>query len=114
MIVSTDEVLKHISEKGLLIDVRESKELIHGLIPSAKHIPLGILAEAFMLDSNLFEQTYGFTKPTFSDVIVVYCRTGSRSALAADILSSLGYKVANYKGSIWAWSQIDASVKRYF
>ena len=47
--------------------------------------------------------------------IVVYCRSGSRSARAADFLRRSGYKsVKNLVGGINAWaSKIDPSLPKY-
>ena len=37
--------------------------------------------------------------------LVAYCHSGSRSALAAEILRSLGYNASNYRGSWHEWSR---------
>jgi thiosulfate/3-mercaptopyruvate sulfurtransferase len=37
--------------------------------------------------------------------LVTYCHSGSRSELAAEILRSLGYRAANYRGSWHEWSR---------
>ncbi len=42
--------------------------------------------------------------------IAMYCRSGRRSANAADKLSSAGYKVVNLKGGITAWISKDKKV----
>ena len=36
-------------------------------------------------------------------IIAVYCRSGRRSANAANQLSSVGYQLVNLKGGIMAW-----------
>ena len=36
---------------------------------------------------------------------VAYCHSGSRSQLASEILSSLGYRASNYRGSWHEWSR---------
>jgi sulfur-carrier protein adenylyltransferase/sulfurtransferase len=50
-----------------------------------------------------------------SQEIVIYCRSGRRSAEAADFLQKAGYrKVFNLKGGILAWSdQVDPTVPKY-
>jgi len=40
--------------------VRNKDELIHGKIPTAIHIPLPEIQEAFQLDSERFKEKYGF------------------------------------------------------
>jgi 3-mercaptopyruvate sulfurtransferase SseA len=37
--------------------------------------------------------------------VVVYCHSGARSALAAQIMTRLGYQVRNYVGSWHEWSR---------
>ncbi len=39
--------------------------------------------------------------------VVVYCHSGSRSAIAMQILRSLGYEARNYVGSWHEWSRHD-------
>ncbi len=36
--------------------------------------------------------------------VVAYCHSGSRSAVAAQILSAAGYDARNYRGSWHEWS----------
>lgn len=42
--------------------------------------------------------------------IAVYCRSGRRSAGAADLLAAEGYKLVNLKGGIIAWQEADKPV----
>ncbi len=39
--------------------------------------------------------------------VVAYCHSGSRSAIAAQVLRSLGYDARNYLGSWHEWSRHD-------
>lgn len=39
-----------------------------------------------------FMKLYNRAKPKFTDQIIVYCRTGRRSQIAAETLVKLGYK----------------------
>lgn len=91
-------------EKIELIDVREPYEWdIGNLGPQgARLIPLGSLAaraDEIDVDAD----------------IVVYCRSGARSARAADFLRSRGHeRVRNVEGGILAWSdEIDPSIPKY-
>jgi len=112
--LTTHEVQKAIEEQStLLLDVRKKEELQYGMIPTAKHLPLHELEEAFLLNEDTFKQTYGFSKPTKEQKIICYCRTGGRSKLATLLLRKQGYNVENYEGSIYAWSKIDNTVKVY-
>ncbi len=79
-----------------LIDVREPHELQISALPEAENIPLGTLA------SRLSELNS-------AQEIVLFCKSGTRSARALELLASAGFKkVKNLKGGINAWaSQVD-------
>ncbi|KAJ3307469.1 hypothetical protein HDV03_000117 [Kappamyces sp. JEL0829] len=84
--------------KTFLIDVRNPEELAEGKIPTAISIPLG----------ELLVPTFSFSNLQLSidktDEIVVYCRSGRRSAMAAEVLEMRGFKdVKNYEGSWLDW-----------
>jgi sulfur-carrier protein adenylyltransferase/sulfurtransferase len=103
----TPTVLKELLDRGddiTLIDVREPYEWdIGNLEPQgARLIPLGELP-----------QQYAQIDP--ADDVVVYCRSGARSARAADFLREQGYaRVRNLEGGIRAWSdEVDPSVPKY-
>jgi len=110
-----DELRKLITtkQKYALIDVREPHELQFGMIPTAKNLPLTELPLALTLSDTEFKARYRFKKPTAKDTLILYCRTGGRSERAALFMRGKGYAARNYKGSIWEWSTIDPSVKRY-
>jgi rhodanese-related sulfurtransferase len=75
-----------------LIDVRRPHEYEAGHIPGARHIELNLLQdEAARL---------GADKP-----IVVYCRSGERSAMAAEALRDGGFDAHSLAGGIEAWSE---------
>ena len=115
MIINTDELKDMIdNEKDfVLIDVRNESELRYGMIPKAVHLSLQDFLEAWDLSDDKFYDQYGFRKPSKNKLIVVYCRTGSRSNLATEYLEENGYNVKNYLGSVKAWSRIDDNVKMY-
>lgn len=85
-----------------LLDVREPHEWAIGHLEGAELIPLGELHRS--LDRV----------PRDRDV-VVYCKGGTRSAQAADLLAKAGYeRVYNVTGGIMAWSaEIDPTIPRY-
>ena len=85
-----------------LIDVREPHELEISHIEGANLIPLGQLASRLPeLDS--------------AEDIVLFCKSGTRSARALELLLSAGFrKVKNLKGGINAWArQVDPSQPIY-
>ena len=84
-----------------LIDVREPYEWQIAHLPNARLIPLGQLASAIpSLDRGR--------------EIVVYCRSGKRSADATRRLNAAGLKATNLAGGILRWSDdVDPSVPKY-
>jgi adenylyltransferase/sulfurtransferase len=85
-----------------LLDVREPHELQISALPDATNIPLGTLAARLSeLDS--------------ADDMVVFCKAGTRSTRALELLVTAGFKkVKNLKGGINAWAQeVDKSLPIY-
>jgi rhodanese-related sulfurtransferase len=86
----------------LILDVREDSEVRQGKIEGAKHIPLGVLAK------RIDEVAGNKDKP-----VIVYCRSGNRSAAACGILKRSGFEnVHNLKGGVMAWSQANLPLKK--
>jgi len=83
-----------VSDGALLIDVREPDEYAEGHAPGSVLIPLG------QLPSRLAEIQASQHKP-----VTLICRSGRRSARAAEILLQAGFsKVYNIEGGMIAWS----------
>jgi adenylyltransferase/sulfurtransferase len=85
-----------------LLDVREPHELEISALPNAVNIPLGQLAGRLTeLDS--------------AEEMVIFCKGGTRSARALELLVSAGFKkVKNLKGGINAWArEIDTKLPIY-
>ena len=89
-------------EKIRLIDVREPHEVAISSLPGEELIPLGQLA------SRLPELNS-------AEAMVVFCKTGSRSMRALELLNSAGFKkVKNLKGGINAWArEVDTKMPVY-
>lgn len=87
----------------ILIDVREPAEFDTGHIAGAVNIPRGVLE--FQVDAH--PAVANVSDPALShkdQPIVVYCRTGGRSALAALNLSRMGFSdVRSIGGGITDW-----------
>ncbi|HUA11007.1 MAG TPA: rhodanese-like domain-containing protein [Solirubrobacteraceae bacterium] len=74
-----------------LLDVREQYERDGGYIPGSLHIPLGELpARAGELDPEA--------------PVIVYCRVGSRSLMAAQALDAAGFQATSLAGGIVDWA----------
>eukprot|EP00054_Salpingoeca_dolichothecata_P036595 m.8024 g.8024 ORF g.8024 m.8024 type:complete len:162 (+) comp6864_c0_seq1:34-519(+) len=75
----------------ILLDVRGDEEVAGGMIPTAVHVPIQQIEEAFDMSDSDFQLSYGHRKPKPSDEIIAYCHAGARAALAEQILRSKGY-----------------------
>jgi len=86
--------VKAIAASGAhLIDVRTAEEVAHGVIDGAIHIPLHLLP--------LRAADIPQDKP-----VVMYCRSGARSAQACSFMASKGYgNMHNLSGGIMAWAR---------
>ncbi len=85
------------TQKGfLLIDVRAPEEHGQGFIPGTD----------FNIDFREIKARHREIGAQLSDHIVVYCQSGHRSNIAAEILADLGYShVYNLSGSMNAWQE---------
>lgn len=73
-----------------IVDVRETEELADGIIPGAWHIPLGELPGSHgLLDA---------ARP-----IIAVCRSGRRSASAAEQLAAAGFTAHTMTGGMIEW-----------
>jgi adenylyltransferase/sulfurtransferase len=101
----TVEELKTLRDAGapiVLVDVREPREIAISDLPGSVKIPLGTLPQSL-------------EKLGREDDVVVYCRTGGRSAQAVQFLLANGYsKARNLAGGINRWAEaIDPKMARY-
>ena len=98
--LTVDEVSTAARNGALLVDVREPAELdAIGMIPGAVHAPRGMLE--FWADP-----VNPHHRPELDPGrrTVVYCASGARSALAAQLLRQLGYADAGHlDGGIEGW-----------
>ncbi len=80
-------------EDFVILDVREPSETAGGKISNAIQIPIGSLGK------RISEIEKHKDKP-----VLVYCRTGTRSAIACGNLNKQGFsRVYNLAGGITAW-----------
>ena len=106
------EGLKNRNADYVLIDVRTKDEY------QAGHIPGAYLVQRGVLESHIAKETVweGFRHavPKKTDIIILYCRSGSRSALATKTLMTLGYKnVYSLEGGWNAWHEVYPKLERY-
>jgi rhodanese-related sulfurtransferase len=83
----------------ILVDVRTPEEFRAGYIPGAKNIPLQDLGRLMN------------TLPRDIPVIL-YCRSGSRSASAAGMLKQAGFDKVYDLGGIFSWASSGYPIKQ--
>ncbi len=88
--VCPDEACSLVDGGAALLDVREPQEWAAGHAPGALHVPLGELGD------RLGEVPDG--------LVVVVCRSGARSAVAAGALRDSGRDARNLAGGMKAWA----------
>ncbi len=101
--ITAPELAERVKTNHLkLLDVREPHELQISALPNAVNIPLGQLAGRL-------------SELNSADDMVVFCKGGTRSARALELLASAGFKkVKNLKGGINAWAkEVDTNLPLY-
>lgn len=98
-----NEAVRVMNQEGaLVLDVREDNEFKGGRIGGARHIPLGVLKQRVKEIDRYKEAP-----------VVVYCRSGARSAVAASQLVAAGFtNVTNLQGGIQSWQSAGLPVKK--
>lgn len=81
-IIDADETEQLMASGATILDVREPSEFDMGHLTSAVNIPRGLLE--FMVGNNP-------ALKNFDQSLVVYCKNGGRSTLAAATLQDMGF-----------------------
>lgn len=95
--ITTDELKKRLDagEQPNLLDVREEYERADFNI-GGRHVPLGKLQMVQLDDIEDWK----------NEEVIIYCRSGNRSGIAANMLEHLGYKnVKNLVGGMLDWQK---------
>lgn len=89
-------------QKAVIIDVREKDEWNAGHIAGAIHIPLNEI-------SNRVSELAKYQNQS----VIMQCRSGGRSAKAADILAKSGFSnVLNMEGGLNAWQKANLKIQQ--
>lgn len=90
--ITTEELQKKLEagEKPEMVDVREHDEVESGMIPGAKHIPMGEIPERL----NEFDKDKEY---------IFICRSSGRSGNVCHYMNEQGYKVRNMVGGMMSW-----------
>ncbi len=105
--LTPNQVAAETARDAVLVDLREPGELMNdGMIAGAVHAPRGMLEFWADPGSPYHRSEFEPTRRT-----ILYCASGGRSALAADLLTQFGYTdVAHLDGGIRAWKQAGCPV----
>jgi rhodanese-related sulfurtransferase len=89
----------------LLLDVREPTEFAQARIPGSINVPRGVLEQACEWD---YEETVPELVNGRALSIVVICRSGNRSVLAADVMQEMGFSdVVSLKTGVRGWNDFE-------
>ncbi len=84
-----DKIINHMPDDTVLIDVRTPEEFSNGHLASSINLPLDSLEELILEKVKDKDKT-----------VLLYCRSGNRSATAASILKELDYSIVFDLGGI--------------
>jgi phage shock protein E len=84
------EIIASADPNTYLVDVRTEQEYKAGAIPSAINIPFDVIADNLPTEDR-------------SARIILYCRSGNRSGIAADTLEDLGFTNILDFGAVSNW-----------
>lgn len=89
----------------LLLDVREPAEFAMLRIPGSINVPRGVLEQSCEWD---YDETVPELAGNRKREIVVVCRSGKRSVLAADVMQQMGYtNVISLKLGVRGWNDAE-------
>jgi rhodanese-related sulfurtransferase len=89
----------------LLLDIREPEEFATLRIPGSINVPRGVLEQACEWD---YDETVPELAGNREREIVVICRSGRRSVLAADVMQQMGFtNVASLKLGVRGWNDAE-------
>ena len=95
----------NVSEPLLLLDIREPYEFDAMKIKDSINVPRGILESACEYN---YEETVPELVEARDKPVVVICRSGNRSVLAAYIMQLMGYKnVCSLKTGLRGWNDYE-------
>jgi rhodanese-related sulfurtransferase len=89
----------------LLLDVREPAEFAQARIAGSINVPRGVLEQAceWDYDETVPELARGRELP-----IIVVCRSGNRSVLAADVMLQMGFvDIVSLKTGVRGWNDFE-------
>ena len=100
-----EEKMNDSEQQPLILDIREPDEFSAMHIQDSLHVPRGILESACEYG---YEETVRELVEARDRAVVVTCRSGNRSALAAFTMQLLGYQqVSSMKTGLRGWNDYE-------
>jgi len=100
-----EEQMNDSEQRPLILDIREPDEFSAMHIEDSLHVPRGILETACEYN---YEETVRELVEARDRTIVVTCRSGNRSALAAYTMQLMGYRrVSSMKTGLRGWNDYE-------
>jgi thiosulfate/3-mercaptopyruvate sulfurtransferase len=107
-VIAVDELVERLRELAI-VDVRTPREYDGSLgqpcDPRQGHIPGARNLDVYRLMNMTPDEVHAELGLDPGVEVVAYCHSGGRSAIAAQVLRSLGYDARNYEGSWHEWSR---------
>jgi rhodanese-related sulfurtransferase len=92
-------------DKPILLDVREPVEFLLLHIPDSINVPRGVLEQSCVWD---YDETLPMLAAGRELDIVVICRSGKRSVLAADMMLRMGFvSVVSLRTGVRGWNDFE-------
>lgn len=106
-ISAADARALHAEGRAVFIDLREPPEVAaSGKVPGALEIPRGLLE--FRVDPENPDRNAALGKP----VVITYCASGGRAALAGKLMKDLGYGDVRNLGGFKDWVEGGGTVEK--
>lgn len=100
--VKIEQAEKKLAEGAQLLDVRTKEEWDEGHLKGAKLVTV--------TEDGFLEKAKAVLDP--KKPVVVYCRSGKRSAMAVEQLRAAGFIVNDIEGGIMAWTAAGKPVEK--
>ena len=99
----------HSDDAAVIVDLRDIRERVReGFVPGSLHAPRGMLEFWVDPESPYYRDVFGSGRH-----FVLYCASGWRSALGADVMQEMGVgPVSHVAGGFAAWVDAGGSVTK--
>jgi rhodanese-related sulfurtransferase len=96
-------------QRPMLLDVREPAEFALMHLPGSINVPRGVLEQSCEWDYN--ETVPALAAERGQDIVLI-CRSGKRSVLAADMMQRMGFgQVVSLKTGVRGWIDYDQPLR---